>query len=143
MEHFERLITMYRQAPIHEFYENIRMQLEPGLCSISLPIDRRYFHAAMAAHGSVYFKLLDDACYFACQTKITDFFLVTTHFEIDLRRPIQEGEVIARGEFLSETDGKYMAQATLINSEGKVCGTGKGVFVKSRTALTDVKMYIS
>ena len=141
MEHFDRLKRMYLGAPIHHFYEGITMSLDTGKCAISLPIDQRYFHAAMAVHGSVYFKLLDDACYFACQSLIHDFFLLTAHFETDLKRPITEGLITANAEFKVNSGHKFEAQATLINSDGKICGAGKGIFVKSQLKLEELTAY--
>ncbi len=86
MKHFERLLAIYKAAPIHNFYEGLQMTLSSKKCKISLPLKPTYFHAGMAAHGSVYFKLLDDAAYFACQTEIEDYFIVTTNFNINLLR---------------------------------------------------------
>src|SRR5690606_27621720 len=98
MEHFERLKTMYLLDHIHNFYEGIELIVSENKAEIILPIDQRYFHGGMSTHGSVYFKVLDDAAYFACQSVITDFFIVTTNFSINLLRPITGGTIRAVGE---------------------------------------------
>ena len=141
MSHFKRLLDMYKAAPIHKFYENISMELSKGQSKISLPVDQRYFHAAMAAHGSVYFKLLDDAAYFACQTEITDRFIVTTSFSIQLLRPITAGTIYAEGtvDFISKE--LFSAHSNLYDEKGRLCGTGHGQFVKSKLAIDKASGY--
>ena len=39
-------------------------------------------HAAGAVHGSYYFKVLDDACYFAANSLVSDVFVLTVSFVI-------------------------------------------------------------
>jgi len=141
MEHFDRLKKMYALAPIHKFYEGIELELEEQKSKITLPIDERYFHGGMAIHGSVYFKLLDDAAYFACQTLVTDFFLVTTSFNINLLKPIIEGKIYAAGEVDYTSDKLFKGYANLYDERGRLCGTGRGQFVKSKLKLETVKDY--
>lgn len=141
MTHFERLLKMYELAPIHEFYQGIDMKLEENRAEISLPIDQRYFHAAMSAHGSVYFKLLDDAAYFACQTAVKDFFIVTTSFTINLLRPITGGIIRAIGELDFESRQLLTASSKLYNEKGRLVGTGQGSFMKSAFPIEKVEGY--
>lgn len=141
MEHFDRLIQMYKRAPLHKFYENLEMKLSDKEAEISLPIDERYFHAAMSAHGSVYFKLLDDAAYFACQTNIHDYFIVTTSFNINLLRPITKGRIIAKGKMDFGSRQLFSASSELYDEKGRLVGTGQGTFLKSNVELTAVDGY--
>lgn len=141
MNHFQRLMRLYDKAPIHDFYKGITILVEDKKTTISLPIDSRYFHGGMAVHGSVYFKLLDDAAYFACQTQIHDYFILTTNFNINLRRPITSGIITATGEFESMNDSIIIGKSTLTDEHGKICGTGVGEFMKSKTCLEDLKDY--
>lgn len=141
MQHFDRLLKMYRVAPIHQFYEGITLDLKPKQATITLEIDQRYFHAAMSAHGSVYFKLLDDAAYFACQSEVKDFFIVTTSFTVNLLRPISEGKVIAIGEMEFESRQMLTASSKLFDEKGRLAGTGTGQFLKSALPITAVDGY--
>ncbi|MBI3135544.1 MAG: PaaI family thioesterase [Bacteroidetes bacterium] len=141
MNHFQRLMRLYEKAPIHNFYQGIKLLVDDKKAIISLPIDERYFHGGMAVHGSVYFKLLDDAAYFACQSQIYDYFIVTTNFNISLRRPIVSGTITATGEFECFDENIIRARATLTDENGKVCGTGIGEFMKSKTALEGLNDY--
>lgn len=141
MEHFERLKTMYSLAPIHNFYEGIELIVSENKAEIILPIDQRYFHGGMSTHGSVYFKVLDDAAYFACQSVITDFFIVTTNFSINLLRPITGGTIRAVGEIDFVSANLFTASAKLYDERGKLCATGQGQFLKSKLSLADVDDY--
>ena len=141
MDHFQRLMRLYEKAPIHDFYQGIEMTVEDKKATIRLPIDQRYFHGAMAVHGSVYFKLLDDAAYFACQSQIHDFFILTTNFNISLRRPITSGVITAIGEFESISEVIIIGKSTLLDENGKLCGTGLGEFMKSKVGLGDLRDY--
>lgn len=142
MNHFDRLIHMYRSAPIHNFYEGITMVLEKERAEIELNIDERYFHAGMSAHGSVYFKLLDDSAYFACQTLVDDYFLVTSNFSVSLLRPIRQGKVKAIGTVDFNALNICTASSRLYDEKGRLCATGHGQFVKSKLSLDSVPAYL-
>ena len=141
MSHFERLVKMYSVAPIHNFYENIELLVSEKKAKITLPIDERYFHAGMSTHGSVYFKLLDDAAYFACQSVILDNFIVTTAFNTQLLRPITEGIIFAEGKMEFESSHMFSASSKLFDEKGRLCGTAHGQFLKSKVALEKVDGY--
>lgn len=130
---------MYDAAPLHEFYKNIKLTVSSKAARIELDIDQRYFHAGLSTHGSVYFKLLDDAAYFACQSEIHDFFIVTTAFNTQLLRPITKGKIHAVGIMEFESQQLFSASSKLFDEKGRLCGTGQGQFLKSRVALEDVK----
>ena len=47
---------------------------------------------------SPYFKLLDDAAFFAVHSIVTDVFVLTTSFNINLIRPVSSGVITAKGK---------------------------------------------
>ncbi len=55
-EHYRKLERMYLAAPINEFFKP-SIQIGRGTAEIKVNVDRRFFHAAQAAHGAVYFKM--------------------------------------------------------------------------------------
>ena len=57
---------------------------EAGVARIRFEVDAAIFHAAGAAHGTLYFKMLDDAAFYACNSLVTDRFLLTTAFNLAL-----------------------------------------------------------
>jgi len=87
-------------------------------------------------HGSVYFKLLDDAGYFAANSVIEDVFLLTSSFNVNLIRPVTSGTIKAVGKLKSQSKNLLIAEATIYNEEGKEVAFGTGTFMKSGVVLT-------
>ena len=65
--HLKNLINIYNIAPINKFYKP-KMNLSLGKSKIEIEVKNNFFHTGGSVHGSVYFKMLDDAAYFASQT---------------------------------------------------------------------------
>jgi acyl-coenzyme A thioesterase PaaI-like protein len=59
--------------------------VEPGFAQIRFTVDPAHFHAAGAAHGTLYFKMMDDAAFYACNSTLSDRFLLTTAFNLVFR----------------------------------------------------------
>ena len=50
-----------------------------------------------AAHGTLYFKMLDDAAFYAANSLVSDRFLLTTAFNLHFTKPMQRGRGAGRG----------------------------------------------
>lgn len=69
--HFQKLEQMYLQANVNTMvFNSTTCEIKKGKAEIGLNISEKYFHALGAIHGSVYFKLLDDACFFAVNSLV-------------------------------------------------------------------------
>ena len=135
--HFEKLERMYLSANINtQIFDSTTCRISEGQSEISLQVVPKYFHALNAMHGSVYFKLLDDAAFFATNSVVQDAFVLTKSFEIHFKRPVIEGKILAKGELLSAEGEVFIAKSELLNEAGKVVGYGQGEFVKSMAKLT-------
>ena len=136
-EHYRKLQMMYLSAPVNtEIYKGITLCVSDEKAEITLPIDNRYFHAAQAVHGSVYFKLLDDAAFFAVNSVVTDVFVYTVSFNTQLLRPIKHGMVKAVGEVKFKSSELFVADAILYDEKRRIVGRGSGNFMKSKIALS-------
>ena len=62
-----------------------------------------HFHATSAAHGTLYFKMMDDDAFYACNSTVSDRFLLTTAFNLVFSRPLNES--INRPDFIGEAFG--------------------------------------
>ena len=71
--------------------------VEQGFARIRFEVSEQLFHAAGAAHGTLYFKMMDDAAFYACNSLVTDRFLLTTAFNLHFTRPLRAGPVDRRG----------------------------------------------
>nr|WP_295671279.1 PaaI family thioesterase [Sphingomonas sp.] len=139
--HFRALEALYAAAPINRLFDSTLEIPEPGFARIRFQIDERYFHAAGAAHGTGYFKMLDDAAFYAANSLVTDRFLLTTAFNLLLTKPLKAGPVVAEGRWISGQRRVFVAEARLIDGEGEEAARGTGTFMKSRISLAGLPGY--
>ena len=138
--HYSKLAHMYLVAPINKFY-NPTIVIEECKAEITIAVKEEFYHAANAVHGSVYFKMLDDAAFFAVNSVVEDVFVLTGTFETKLLRPITDGNIVAKGIIISNWGNKFEAQAELFNENGKLVATGKGTFIKSKILLSSIDSF--
>jgi len=139
--HFRALETLYRQAPINRLFHSKIEIVEEGFARIRFDIDEAVFHAAAAAHGTIYFKMMDDAAFYACNSLVTDRFLLTTAFNLLFTRPIKSGPVVAEGRWASGRRRVYVADARLIGPDGEEAARGTGTFMRSHIPLSTLPGY--
>ena len=128
---------MYLSAPINKFYEGITLNISHERAELSLKIDPKYFHATNAIHGSVYFKMLDDAAFFAVNSIVSDIFVYTVSINVQLLKPVTKGIIKSVGELKFKSTNLFIADSTLYNEENKIVGRASGNFMKSKVALTE------
>lgn len=137
-EHYRKLENMYLNAPFNvQIYESTTCAIDFEKAEIGLTISSKYFHALGAIHGSVYFKLLDDAAFFAVNSIVKDAFVLTTSFNINLVRPANTGKIKAIGKVKFKSRNLFVAESVLYNEEGKEIGFGTGNFAKSKIPLSE------
>ncbi|HEY4799308.1 MAG TPA: PaaI family thioesterase [Bacteroidia bacterium] len=136
--HFRKLERMYLSAPINrQFYTGITIAITKEHAELSLPIEEKFFHAANAIHGSIYFKMLDDSAFFAVNSIVEDLFVLTVSYNTQLLRPVSIGRITAIGELKFKSSNLFIADSTLYNANGKIIGKGSGSFMKSKMPLTE------
>ena len=139
--HFRRLEALYRSAPVNRQYESTIEITGPGLARIRFKVDEASFHAAGAAHGTVYFKMLDDAAFYAANSLISDRFLLTTAFNLHFTRPMRSGEAIAEGRWISGRRRVMIGDAHIIGPDGEEAARGTGTFLRSHIPLSSLPGY--
>lgn len=136
-EHYQFLQKMYYAAPLHQSYPGIKISVSDQKTIIELDVDEKFHHAGGSAHGSVIFKLLDDAAYFAIQSAIQDYFIVTSQFNIQLFRPVVSGKIFAEGEVEMMTRNLFSGKSIIKDEKGRKVAVGQGQFVKSNIPLNE------
>jgi uncharacterized protein (TIGR00369 family) len=137
-KHYEKLERMYLSAPVNnEIYQGITIAISNEKAELTLKVADKFFHAANAIHGSVYFKMLDDAAFFAVNSIVKDVFVYTASFNIQLLRPVSKGVLKSIGELKFKSNNLFIADATLFDEKGKLVGRGSGNFMKSKIELTE------
>src|SRR5690606_31954901 len=99
--HFRALETLYASAPVNRLFQSRLEVVGEGRARIRFLVDESVHHAAGAAHGTIYFKMLDDAAFYAANSMVSDRFLLTTAFNLHFTKPVRGGEVIAEGQWIS------------------------------------------
>lgn len=136
--HYRKLERMYLSAPVNNIlYNGITLDIDDEEATLTLNIEPKFFHAANAIHGSVYFKMLDDAAFFAVQSLVKDVFVYTVSFNIQLLRPAASGMIKATGEVKFKSANLFIADAVLFNDKNKIIGRGSGNFMKSKIELSE------
>ncbi|HMP55213.1 MAG TPA: PaaI family thioesterase [Novosphingobium sp.] len=138
--HWRALEGLYASAPVNGLFAS-RLTITEGRSEIRFQVEPRHHHAAGAAHGTVYFKMLDDAAFYAANTLVTDRFLLTTSFNLHFTRPVRGGEIVAEGRWISGRRRVLVAEARLVDAEGEEIGRGTGTFMRSRIALSSLPGY--
>ena len=139
--HYRALEALYASAPVNRLFDSRLEIVGEGHARIRFSVDERFHHAAGAAHGTIYFKMLDDAAFYAANAMVTDRFLLTTAFNLHFTRPIRAGEVIAEGRWISGRRRVFIAESHLVDSDGEEIGRGTGTFMRSHIALSGLEGY--
>ena len=140
-QHWRALERLYAAAPINSRFASSLAISAEGQARITFQVTPDVFHAAGAAHGTIYFKMLDDAAFYAANTLVTDRFLLTTSFNMHFTKPIREGRVVAEGRWVSGRRRVFVAESRLVDEEGDEVGRGTGTFMKSRIPLSSLQGY--
>ena len=109
--------------------------------TVEIDLSERFFHSAAAVHGSVYFKMLDDAAFFATNSLEREFFVLTTSFTTYLTRPVSTGKLRSVGRVVNRNKSQFIAEAVVYDAEGNEVGRGNGIFVRSRVRLKSAHGY--
>jgi uncharacterized protein (TIGR00369 family) len=140
-EHYRKLERMYASGRANAYFRP-RLTVGDGEAEVSVDVRPDFFHAAGAVHGAVYFKLLDDAAFFAVNSRVEDVFVLTVTFNIHLLRPISEGTMVARGRHVHSSRRLHVAESELWTGDGRLLGRGSGTFMRSEMPLTPELGYV-
>lgn len=138
--HFRRLEKMYAAAPINAIYQP-KLTISKGVAVVEMMLSEEFHHAAGAVHGSVYFKMLDDAAFFAANSLEQEVFVLTTSFTTYLTRPVKAGKLRSVGRVVNQNRSQFIAEAVVYDAREKEIGRGNGIFVRSKLLLADTPGY--
>lgn len=142
MAHFRGLESLYQAAPINRQFPSRLTIALAGEARIDFEVMPGHFHAAGALHGTAYFKMLDDAAFYAANSLVTDRFLLTTAFNLFFTRPLRAGPVCAHGRWVSGRRRVLVAESRLVDAEGEEVARGTGTFMRSKIPLTSLDGYL-
>jgi uncharacterized protein (TIGR00369 family) len=141
MAHLRALESLYATAPINRLFDSRLDLVEPGIARIPFRVDPASYHAAGASHGTLYFKMMDDAAFYAANSLVSDRFLLTTAFNLHFTSPMREGDYVAEGRWVSGKRRVFVAEARILDPSGEECARGTGTFLRSHIALSGLEGY--
>ncbi|MCP4682961.1 MAG: PaaI family thioesterase [Desulfobacterales bacterium] len=139
-EHFRKLERMYVSSPCYEYFTPT-LTVSRGSAEVVIPIKESFFHSGGATIGAVYFKGLDDSAFFAVNSLVEDVLVLTIGFNIYLTRPISEGRMKALGKVVHRSKNLFIAESSLVDSDGREIARGSGSFVKGKVKLSSIANY--
>jgi len=134
--HYRSLERMYLGAPTNEHYKP-GIRIVEGSAEVTIEARPELMHAAGSVHGSVYFKLLDDACFFAVNSLVDDVLVLTSSFNIYLTRPVSRGTMCGTGRLVHRSGRLFLAEGEVRDQEGHLVARGSGNFVRSNIKLDE------
>jgi uncharacterized protein (TIGR00369 family) len=139
--HYRALEALYASAPINQLFRSRLALKGAGEARIDFEVVEQSYHAAGAAHGTLYFKMLDDAAFYAANSLVSDRFLLTTAFNLHFTKPLRLGPAVAEGRWISGKRRVFVAEARIVDSSGEECARGTGTFLRSHIALSGLAGY--
>lgn len=139
-DHYRALEAMYQRAPVNDYYKPV-MTVSDAEAEISIELQPSMQHSAGGVHGSVYFKMLDDAAFFAANSLEEEVFVLTTSFTTYITRPVASGKMIAKGKVVNKNRSQWIVEAVVYDEEGRELGRGNGIFVRSKVLLAETIGY--
>ena len=139
--HLRGLERLYARAAINATFPSTLAFPEAGCTEIRFQVTPQMFHAAGAAHGTIYFKMLDDAAFYAANSMVSEHFVLTTQFNLLLTRPVTAGPLRAEGHWVSGQRRVLIAESRLVDTDGEEVARGQGTFMRSRIRLADLPGY--
>ncbi len=140
IQHLKALKSMYAAAPVNQLYQPT-IEVSEGHAIIEIELTSQFHHSAGAVHGSVYFKLLDDAAFFAAQSFENEFFVLTTSFTTYLTRPVSLGKLKAIGKVVNRNKTQFIAEAVVYDGQDNEVGRGNGIIVRGKFPLAQASGY--
>jgi uncharacterized protein (TIGR00369 family) len=138
--HYRSLENMYKAAPINDIYPPV-IEVREGEATITVQMQKRYEHSGGGVHGSVYFKLLDDAAFFAANSLEEEVFVLTTSFTTYITRPVSGGHMRAEGKVVNKNRSQWIVEAVVYDNQDREIARGNGIMVRSKMLLKDIDVY--
>ncbi|NNF17209.1 MAG: PaaI family thioesterase [Gammaproteobacteria bacterium] len=133
-DHFARLRAMYLDAPCNDQYQP-EISIQKGVAHVSVTVRPNMFHAGGSLHGSIFYRLLEDAALYATNSYVNDVIMQAASFTCYMVKPVTHGVITAEGKVKNTTAELYIAEAQIMSASGDTVARGSGAFLKSKIRL--------
>ena len=128
--HQRRLERMYRAAPVNHTIPS-QVTVGEGVAEVQLEVGPSFWHSGHSLHGSMYFKGLDDAAFFAANSVVEDAFVLTAKFEVELLAVVTCHHLRAVGRLTERSGRKIWAESELFNDKDEVVARGRAFLISN------------
>ena len=130
----DKLISDYLDHPMHK---DLRLNLtyKKGVAKLVLDVMPQNLNLVGILHGSFFFKLMDDACFFSIMTINNVLFVATSNFSVTYFRPVLKGKITATASVIESSDFKYFCQCIIVNEFDDKIASGSGTFIKPKKTI--------
>ncbi len=131
---------MFATAPCNDGFRT-SIEVDDGTATVRVEVDPSHFHGGGGLHGHVLFKALDDAAFFAANSRVREVLVLTAEFHVRFLRPVQEGRLEARGRVVQRSRRLVVAESVVLDERGREIARGSGSFLPSELPLAEVPGY--
>lgn len=128
--HLTMLKQLWLDGPFNAFFSPT-VDISEGEATVAFEVLPQYHIITGSAHGSIYFKILDDAATLAANSISPDAMLLTVSFNTYINRPVKSGILKAEGKVVSQTKNLIIAESVAYDEKGREVARGSGSFMKS------------
>jgi uncharacterized protein (TIGR00369 family) len=136
-EHHRLLERLYAEAPVTRWFGS-SIEIGDGRATVTIPVRQEFFHGGGGVHGSIYFRALDDAAFFAVNSIVEDVLVLTVSFNLYFTRPVSAGLLRAEGRLVHSSARLFVAESVLYDSGDREIARGSGTFMRSRIPLSSM-----
>lgn len=133
---------MYATAPCNAAFRTA-IEVDDGKAVVRIEAEPGHFHGGGGLHGHILFKALDDAAFFAANSRVREELVLTAEFHVRFLRPVQEGRLRAEGRVVQRSRRLVVAEAVVLDERGREVARGSGSFLPSGLPLVEVPGYLA
>jgi uncharacterized protein (TIGR00369 family) len=126
------MIHHYINHPMHKPL-NMSVALKEKSAKITMSVHSSVLNFVGILHGSIYFKLMDDACFFAVIATNQSSFVVTSNMTVNYIKPVSEGMIITHASVITKRGRLYLCESHITNLEGSILAHATGSFIEPKT----------
>lgn len=135
---YDALMKILPLAPINKLYQPRNLVVRKGEASLEMPVLEQFFNGGHMLHGSVYFKGLDEAAWFAANSLADKFAFATTSFTNYIFRSVKTGNLQVRARVVSATKNLVVVESDMFNDSDILVARGSGTFQPTPIPITAV-----
>ena len=132
--HFRQLEDLYHSAPSNQLTP-ATMVIGDGTATATMHIEPSYLQAVGGLHGMLIFKLLDEAGFYAANSRVPDVFLTTASMNTHFTLPPQSDVIIGTARVLQQGRSTVLVEARVVDAHDNLVAHATGTFVRTSVAL--------